>query len=73
MKAKLAAMAACLLVGGLASLAAAQVAPQTRCSTTAGVISCAISAPCHCISGSAVVSPTVTASWCRDRGAHPSC
>ena len=71
MKSKLAAMAACLLLGGLASLASAQVAPGKRCAVTGGSISCGPTAACHCISGSAVVSPTVTATWCRDRG--PTC
>lgn len=71
MKSKLVAMAACLLLGGLASLAQAQVAPLKRCATTGGIIACGPAAPCHCISGSSSVNPQVTASWCRDRG--PTC
>ena len=71
MKSKLAALAACLLLGGLVSLAEAQVAPQKRCAVTGGQIACGPSAACHCISGSSVVNPQVTASWCRDRG--PTC
>ena len=71
MKSKLAALAACLLLGGLANLATAQAVNSKRCAITAGVIACGPSAACHCNSGSAVVSPTVTASWCRDRG--PTC
>lgn len=71
MKSKLAAMAACLLLGGLASLAEAQVFPQRRCGVVGGIIACRTAAPCHCVSGSSNVTPTVTATWCRDRG--PTC
>ena len=71
MKSKLAALAACMLIGGLASLATAQSIQSRRCANTSGVISCGPTAACHCNSGSSVVSPTVTASWCRDRG--PTC
>jgi len=78
MKSKLAAMAACLLLGGLASLASAQVGPISgkRCGLSGGVISCSINAVCHCNAGSSsVVTPqpqTVNATWCRDRG-NPPC
>jgi len=71
MKSKLAALAACLLLGGLVSLAEAQVAPLKKCAVAGGQISCGPAAPCHCVSGSSVVNPQVTASWCRDRG--PTC
>jgi hypothetical protein len=75
MKSKLAAMAACLLLGGLASLAQAQSAIGKRCSLAGGVIACGPTAACHCNSGSAtVVTPqpqSVGATWCRDRG--PTC
>ncbi len=71
MKSKFTALAACLLLGGLASLASAQVFPQRRCGVVGGAIVCNTAAQCHCISGLSNVSPTVTASWCRDRG--PTC
>lgn len=72
MKSKLVAMAACLLLGGLASLATAQISIQRRCVLAGGVFACGTTpTPCHCISGSSIVNPQVTASWCRDRG--PTC
>ncbi len=75
MKSRIAAMAACLLLGGLASLAQGQAVNGRRCALTQGVLNCGTTASCHCISGStAVVTPqpqSVTASWCRDRG--PTC
>lgn len=71
MKSKLAALAACLLLGGFISVSEAQVARHKRCVIRAGIPCCLNVAPCHCVCGSSVVNPQVVASWCRDRG--PTC
>jgi hypothetical protein len=74
MKSKLTAMAACLLLGGLASLADASGGgprPNAKCFLIRGRVCCLSGFPCHCISGSSTVAPGVTATWCRDRG--PTC
>lgn len=66
MKSKLAAMAACLLLGGLASLAEAGVFPGRECGIANNVASCSIVNPiCRCVDGQ-TVSGGVTKSWCRD-------
>jgi hypothetical protein len=78
MKSKLAALAACLLLGGLAGLAQAQAVNNRACVVSGTSIACGTTVvACHCISGSSsVVTPqnppfAVVASWCRDRG--PTC
>jgi len=72
MKSKLIAMAACLLLGGLTSLAEAGVHNKRRCVQNSLGIACGvIFAPCHCIDGVYFLSPSVKATWCRDRG--PTC
>jgi hypothetical protein len=75
MKSKLVALAACLLLGGLVSLAEGQSVSGKRCALAGGVISCGPTAACHCNSGSSTVATPqpqpVSATWCRDRG--PTC
>ena len=75
MKSKIAALAGCLILGGLASLATAQSVIGKRCLLSGGSIACGPTAVCHCNSGSASVSTPqpqpVNATWCRDRG--PTC
>lgn len=73
MKSKLVAMAACLLLGGLANLVEAGGGQNFACVLQAGQVFCAPQIGCRCVDGATVLITGQAITWCRDRGPKPPC